>query len=73
MVRGIVTNFFIYFRLSPSSCPQFIFFLPPFPRPIMALLLKECLRVILFSATDESDISGKDIFLSMLKKLKIKT
>ena len=34
----------IFFLLSPSAGPQVLFFLSPFARPFMALLLKECLR-----------------------------
>ena len=40
MVRGIVNNF----KYS-SARPQFLYFLPPFARPLITLLLKECLGV----------------------------
>jgi len=44
MVRGIVNNF-KYSSFSPPARPQFLYFLPPFARPLITLLLKECLGV----------------------------
>ena len=45
---------FIYFLLSPSARPQFLFVLAPFARPFMAMLLKECLRIAVFAPLEDS-------------------
>ena len=56
MVRGIANNFKCssFYLLYPSARLQFFFFLPPFPRLIMALLLKECSRVAVFAPLYDS-------------------
>ena len=45
---------FIFFLFSPSARPQFIFFLPHFGSPLMALLLKDCLLVAVFKQESNS-------------------